>query len=164
MKNPQLMLKAQGRKFRLAVVGDTYQGPKRGFRFIPGQPRKGLTRKEALELAANWTQDRVITFAGEKVGSYVYPAIRHLLFPIGEEMNGGDTLKRPNESVAAPQKEAPKNVLNVTAEAADLIVQRRSALRAIAEIDAKLSGLIDDQAVEVIQRGMALPLAASAHH
>jgi hypothetical protein len=159
MKNPQLMLKSQGRRFRVVIVGDTYQGPKRGVLYVPGQPRKGLVRAEALQLAAQWTPNKVFAYAGAREGSYVYPSVRPHLIPIAEAFHGGTKSERPaRPQVAEPNVPARNTEIEDLGEASDLLMQRRAALRGIAEIDAKLAKLLDIRAVEVIQRGMASPL------
>jgi hypothetical protein len=165
------MLKRQGRRFRVVVVGDTYQGPKRGILYVPGQPRIGLVRTEALALAATWTEQQVLSFAGQKVGSHVRPHVRAALVEIGsEEIQGGTRFERPTPSEPTIRKYAETEtqntvppairVLSNVEKAGELVMQRRLALKAISEIDAELSELIDTRSVEVIQRGMAMPLSA----
>jgi len=156
MKNPILMLKRESsRAFRVVVVGDTYQGPKRGIHYLPSQPRRGLSRAKALALASEWTPARVVSFCAKREGSYVYPSVRPLLSPVTKVMRGGFKFERS----AVPTIDTRKNErLAAVPTAADLIMKRREALRTLSEIDAKLEKMLELRAVKAIQRGMAAPL------
>lgn len=160
MKNPQVMLKAQGRRFRVVIVGDTYQGPKRGILYVPGQPRKGLVRAEALQLASRLTAEKILSLAGGRVGSHVRPHVRAALVKTDglASARGGNTFERPSRTPSVQEVPAQADQIGDVGEAALLITQRREALRTIAEIDARLARFIDPRSVQAIQRGMATAL------
>lgn len=146
MENPRIVLMRQGRKYRAVLWGDNdVWGLRKCLLILPEQPRDGLPRPEAVKLAGAWTPERVAGFSAGRVGSYVDEEKRETF----EYLDQPPTVERVVNRV-------PEHT--TTDKVAELITQRRAALKEIAMIDTRLRALMGAEHTMMVVEGMARPL------
>lgn len=118
--------------------------------FLPGQPRGGMTRFQALDYAKDWNVERAQVLAEKRHGSYLTnEQIASLERILPMTVQGAPVTPATVVAAAAPVLTPPP---------ADLIEQRRRAMKALAQIDAQLATSLGVETARAIRDGMARPL------